>query len=48
VFAWWGTQTPAGRSKYDEMDGLYPMGAGVLAILLLMVAIVLWLIARKA
>lgn len=44
-FAWWGTQTPAGRRRYDEMDGLYPLGAGVGGGVLLVAAIVLGAIA---
>jgi hypothetical protein len=47
IFAWWGTSTAKGRAKYDEMDGLYPMGAGVLAGVLIVAAILLALIARR-
>ena len=45
-FAWWGTSTVAGRAKYDEMDGLIPMGAGLLAIVLIIASVVLATVAR--
>jgi len=43
-FAWWGTSTAAGRARFDEMDGIYPLGAGLLAALLIMLAFILGLI----
>jgi hypothetical protein len=39
VFAWWGQYTVEGRTQYDEMDGLYPLGAGLLAVILVIVAL---------
>ena len=48
VFAWWGQYTVEGRTQYDEMDGLYPLGAGLLAGFLVVVALgLLWLAARQ-
>ncbi|MCW8088021.1 hypothetical protein [Sabulicella glaciei] len=48
AFAWWGQYTVAGRTRYDEMDGLYPLGAGLLAgFLILAAAGVAWLAARQ-
>ncbi|HLL89563.1 MAG TPA: hypothetical protein VK324_09685 [Tepidisphaeraceae bacterium] len=47
VFGWWGTSTAAGRAKYDEMDGLYPLRAGVLAIGLVVAAAVLFVVAGR-
>jgi hypothetical protein len=41
AFAWWGTSTVVGRTRYDEMDGLYPLGAGLLGVLLACIGIVL-------
>lgn len=35
AFAWWGVQTPAGRRAFDEMDGIIPLAAVPLGILLL-------------
>jgi len=32
TFSYWGLFTEAGRSAFDEMDGLYPFYAGGLAI----------------
>lgn len=39
TFAWWGTSTAAGRARYDEMDGLYPLGAGISAAMALLIAL---------
>lgn len=48
AFAWWGQYTVAGRTRYDEMDGLYPLGAGLLAGFLVLVAAGIgWLEARR-
>ena len=44
VFGYWGTSTADGRAKYDEMDGLYPTGAGLLAIILFGAAVTLVLL----
>jgi len=34
IFCLWGIKTPAGRRRFDEMDGIYPylggLGGGVL------------------
>jgi hypothetical protein len=48
AFAWWGQYTVEGRRQYDEMDGLYPFGAGLLAAILVVVALgFAWLGARR-
>ena len=44
VFSYWGTSTAAGRAKYDEMDGLYPVGAGLVAALLIVAAVALGIV----
>lgn len=38
AFAWWGQYAAAGRRAFDEMDGLYPVAAGVLGVLLAVAA----------
>jgi hypothetical protein len=49
AFAWWGTSTVAGRARYDEMDGLYPFGAGLLAAFLAVLGVALgWSALRRA
>lgn len=48
LFAWWGQYTVAGHRAYDEMDGLYPFGAGALGLLLtLAAALAAWLATRR-
>ena len=48
-FSWWGTSTATGRARYDEMDGLYPVGAGLLASICVTLALVLaWLAVLRA
>ena len=48
AFAWWGQYTVAGRARYDEMDGLYPFGARLLAGCLVLVAFgLLWFASRQ-
>jgi hypothetical protein len=48
AFAWWGQYTVEGRTQYDEMDGLYPFGAGLLAAILVVVALgFAWLAVRQ-
>ena len=44
AFGVWGTYTKAGRTRYDEMDGMYPGASLCLGILLLLVAAVLWIL----
>jgi hypothetical protein len=43
AFAYWGLKTPAGRRAYDEMAGIIPMAAGLLGVMLCVVALALWL-----
>ena len=40
--AWWGLSTPSGRQRFDEMDGMIPVAAGVLAALLAIAAAFSW------
>ena len=47
AFAYWGMWTVAGRTAYDEMDGLYPLGASILAGLLVVIALALHLFSRR-
>lgn len=47
AFAFWGLETQAGRTAYDEMDGLYPLGAAMLAGLLTGGALVLNFLGRR-
>jgi len=51
AFGAWGLFTSAGRRTFDEMDGLYPffslVGAGVLLIVAIILAIVAYLRASK-
>lgn len=47
IFAWWGQYTPAGRRAFDEMDGLYPLAAGVLTLLLTGAAALVGIWARR-
>ena len=49
AFGWWGTQTQAGHSAYDEMAGIVPFAAEALSALLLIVsAICAWVARRRA
>lgn len=45
VFCWWGLFTAAGSQRFDEMDGMYPFFAGVVAAFAVTCAIVLLLFA---
>jgi hypothetical protein len=45
VFGWWGLFTRAGQRRFDEMDGLYPFIAGIVGIVVIVAAIVLFIIA---
>ena len=46
-FAWWGLETAGGRHSFDEMAGMIPFGAGVLATVLLLCAVVAGWMARR-
>jgi hypothetical protein len=49
AFAWWGLETVSGRHSFDEMAGMIPFGAGVLAaVLLLCAGVAGWLSRRGA
>lgn len=47
IFCWWGLFTAAGLRRFDEMDGLYPLGAGALSAALLAIAAILAIVARR-
>ena len=47
VFGWWGVETPAGRQRYDEMDGIIPFAVGVLGAILLAAGAVTALVAMR-
>ncbi|KLN61877.1 hypothetical protein WH96_06270 [Kiloniella spongiae] len=40
VFGMWGIYTDAGRARFDEMDGLYPMFSALLGGILVLVSII--------
>ena len=46
AFCAWGLLTSAGQHKFDEMDALYPMIAGVAAGVLAIAGVILFLISR--
>jgi len=46
-FYYWGLNTKSGRSRFDEMAGIIPMFAGLLACAAVVVAVVLYLILWK-
>lgn len=47
-FAYWGIFTSAGRTRFDEMDGIYPWLAGAASLLLFLSALIIWVIAKPA
>ncbi len=47
TFFYWGVFTLAGHHRFDEMAGIIPYAAGLLAFILALVAAVLFLIAWK-
>jgi cytosine/uracil/thiamine/allantoin permease len=49
AFAWWGLETASGRHSFDEMAGMIPFGAGVLAaVLMLCAGVAAWFSRRAA
>lgn len=48
VFGWWGVYTTAGNRRFDEMDGLIPLFAGVIAVVVFAVAMLLAVLAWRA
>jgi hypothetical protein len=44
IFSWWGTRTEAGRRKFDEMAGIIPEFAGVAAVLIGAIGVVLFVL----
>ncbi len=45
AFCWWGLYTAAGRQRFDEMDGIYPLLAGVVGAMAALAAGALLLVA---
>ena len=46
AFGYWGLFTEAGRHSFDEMDGMFPFYAGVLAIVFFLIFLVLRMLRR--
>ena len=46
AFFYWGFYTPQGQLAYDEMDGLYPLGSGVLGFVALVIFLLMMLIMK--
>lgn len=46
AFAAWGLYTPMGRTRFDEMDGIYPYLGGFLGWGLIAVAVVVHVFVR--
>ena len=46
AFSYWGMMTETGRNRFDEMDGLYPFYAGILAVLALLLSFA-WMALRS-
>jgi heme/copper-type cytochrome/quinol oxidase subunit 2 len=42
AFAYWGVATKAGQRRFDEMDGIYPTLAGLVAAILLVLGALVW------
>ena len=47
AFAGWGLLTQSGNASFDEMDGMIPFAAALLAPLLCLAAGGVWLIGRR-
>ncbi len=45
AFGWWGSNTAAGRHRFDEMAGIIPIAAMVVGTIVF--AIGLWLFVRR-
>lgn len=48
AFGWWGLNSPAGMRAFDEMDGIIPFAALVLSVPMLLAALILRWVARRA
>jgi ammonia channel protein AmtB len=46
-FAWWGTNTAAGRAQFDEMAGMIPFGASLAGYASLLIAAILLLLSIR-
>lgn len=46
AFAAWGIYTPAGRTRFDEMDGIYPYLGGFLGWVLVAAAVILHVLTK--
>jgi len=47
AFSYWGLNTLAGRSAFDEVAGIIPLAASPIGLFLLVCAAVLWLKRRR-
>ncbi len=43
IFGYWGSQTVAGRKKYDEMDGIIPIFSLYLGVVLVIIGLIVGL-----
>jgi Mg2+ and Co2+ transporter CorA len=48
MFSWWGINSVAGQHAYDEMAGIVPYFAGLLALILAVAAIVFFWASRRS
>ncbi|WP_339765601.1 hypothetical protein [uncultured Hoeflea sp.] len=47
IFGWWGLETISGRRHFDEMAGMIPLFTGIISLVLLMVATVVYYFASR-
>ncbi|MEM5472788.1 hypothetical protein WNZ14_13730 [Hoeflea sp. AS60] len=47
IFGWWGLETVSGRRQFDEMAGIIPLVTGIVSLILLVVAAVLYYVASR-
>jgi len=47
IFGWWGVETVAGRRQFDEMAGIIPFVTGIVSLILLLIAAVLYYFANR-
>ena len=47
AFAWWGIYTDSGRRRFDEMAGMIPFFAGILAGIVFIAGGVLFFLGRR-
>lgn len=44
IFCYWGMFTSSGASNFDEMAGMVPIFAGVLAFILYFIIFIIWIV----